>query len=698
MLGAQGWIGAAFLACVWAPSTTADRSAWTGEESPPRGKGWTVPASSRIELSRESPHGGSRCLRIDLRGDAWKGVGWNWFGWYPADAATDARGTSDLAFWIKSVGADAALEVRLVDNRKGASTLVNLREKGILTTLPKSWKEVRVPLASFGDGIDLARLWEFHIGTSTREDVTLWIDDIGFTGASETGNSVSKSTSIPVRVTVEPDRELHTISPHIYGASGVDPARAKAFGLSTVRWGGNRSSRYNWKAQADNAGADWYFLNGKAGRWDEFVSGNRRAGLESYVTVPLLPWVAKSTEGWSFSVAKYGPQQKVEPYVADRGNGLRPNGSPITSNDPRDASVASTPAFQAEGIQRLLKQAGSERPILYGLDNEPMLWYSTHRDVHPTSASYDEIFTRGRDYALAIKSADPRGLTAGPCTWGWTDLQFSAADAGTDNYASHADRKAHGDQPFLAWYLSAMSRASSQAGKRLLDFADVHFYPQGQVDGQRVYGGKSKSSAMRALRIRSTRGLWDPSYRDESWIKEPVMLIPRVRAWVDAHFPGTKLCIGEYNWGGDDDPSGAIAQAEVLGIFARERVDHAYLWAGLDGVQRFAFALYRNPDGSGQGFGDHYLACHSDHADLLSVFAARRADGAVTVVLVNKDVERTADVRIDLKMTTKTDALVFRLPNPPGPIRKEALKDPTVHAVQVPSLSAALVVLSGTSR
>ena len=162
---------------------------------------------------------------------------------------------------------------------------------------------------------------------------------------------------------------------------------------------------------------------------------------------------------------------------------------------------------------------------------------------------------------------------------------------------------------------------------RLLDLVDVHFYPQGQVDGQGVYGSRAKSPAMRALRLRSTQGLWDQSYQDESWIKDPVALIPRVRAWVEQHNPGTKLCIGEYNWGGDDDPSGAVAQAEILGILARERVDYAYFWAGLEGVQRYAFQLYRNPDGHNSGFGNRYLDSHSDDADHLSVFAAARDDG-----------------------------------------------------------------------
>ena len=497
-----------------------------------------------------------------------------------------------------------------------------------------------VPAGTGSESRPRGEVREIRVGTSTPADLTLLIGATGFAQAKS-----DAAMPFSVRVTLDARKPLHTINPLIYGASAVDPARAKVLGVSAVRWGGNRTSRYNWKTQADNAGSDWFFLNGKSGRWSDFVNKNNRAGLASYLTVPMLPWIAKGPEGWGFSVAKYGPQRKVEEFVADRGDGTRPDGSLITDNDPRDTSVPATPEFQGEGIRALPHDP--KKPTFYALDNEPMLWHATHRDVFPKGLSYEECLNRGVALASAIKGADPSGLVAGPCTWGWTDLMYSAADAGADNYATHADRNAHGDKPFLAWYLAGMKSASTRAGKRLLDYVDVHFYPQGQADGQGVYTGKSHSRALRSLRLRSTRGLWDPSYRDESWIGEPVALIPRVRAWVAQENAGTKLAIGEYSWGGDDDASGAIAQAEILGIFGRENVDAAFYWAGLEGVQRFAFQLYRNPDGSGHGFGNRALACESTTADRLGAFAALRDDGALTIVLVNKDLDRPAEVRLD---------------------------------------------------
>ena len=150
-----------------------------------------------------------------------------------------------------------------------------------------------------------------------------------------------------VQVTVDPTRSTHTISPYIFGASAVDPKRARELGVSTVRWGGNRSWCFNWKAQADNAGSDWFFLNGKAGRWSEFITGNRKAGLASYLTVPLLPWVAKGPEGWGFSVAKYGPQAK----------------SSLTSRTVATASAATASRSQATILAtRRFRRRPSSRP------------------------------------------------------------------------------------------------------------------------------------------------------------------------------------------------------------------------------------------------------------------------------------------------------------------------------------------------
>jgi hypothetical protein len=132
--------------------------------------------------------------------------------------------------------------------------------------------------------------------------------------------------------------------------------------------------------------------------------------------------------------------------------------------------------------------------------------------------------------------------------------------------------------------------------------------------------------------------LWDTSYKDESWINEPVMLIPRMHNWVQNNYPGTRLAITEYNFGGLEDINGALTQADVLGIFGREGVDLAALWAppDTDLPGAYAFRMYRNYDGHGSAFGGVSLPAESSDQEQLALFAARRTDQSLTVMVINK--------------------------------------------------------------
>jgi hypothetical protein len=112
-----------------------------------------------------------------------------------------------------------------------------------------------------------------------------------------------------------------------------------------------------------------------------------------------------------------------------------------------------------------------------------------------------------------------------------------------------------------------------------------------------------------------------------------------MRAWVADNYPGTKLAIGEYNWGGLEHINGALAQADVLGIFGREGVDLATLWQPpqLNQPGAFAFRIYRNYNNAGGQFGDTSVAATSSDQDRLSIYAAQRvSDDALTLVIINK--------------------------------------------------------------
>ena len=228
-------------------------------------------------------------------------------------------------------------------------------------------------------------------------------------------------------------------------------------------------------------------------------------------------------------------------------------------------------------------------------------------------------------------------MTLGPVLWGWCAYFYSARD----NCAEGLDYSSHNNTDFVPWYLQQMQAYQQQHGMRILDYLDLHYYPA--ANGVSLSG--AGSAATQALRLRSTRSLWDPMYIDESWISDlaqggiAVQMIPRMKAWVAANYPGTKLAITEYNWGALDHINGAVAQADVLGIFGREGLDLATLWGPPTASQpgAFAFRMYRNYDGAHHAFGETSVHATSADQDRLAIYAAKRsADNALTLMIINK--------------------------------------------------------------
>ena len=263
------------------------------------------------------------------------------------------------------------------------------------------------------------------------------------------------------------------------------------------------------------------------------------------------------------------------------------------------------------------------------------MWQWTHRDIHPQRLGYDELWTKTQAHAAAVKAADPTAATLGPSDWGWCAYFFAPIDDPNDACANGPDRQAHGDVPLAEWYLAQARAYQQQHGVRLLDYFDEHYYPQ----ANEVALNGAGDAARQALRLRTTRSLWDPSYQDESWIPDHVMLIPRMRDWVTRNYPDTKMAITEYTFGGLESINGALTQADVLGIFAREGVDLATLWDPPKADQPGAYALrmYRNYDGYGGSFGDTWARATSTDQGKVAVYAAtRRSDGALTTLVVNK--------------------------------------------------------------
>ena len=605
--------------------------------------------STTVNIGNSSPvQSGAKSIALTYTG--------SWGGFYlHNDTAIDTSAYAEFDFWIN--GGSSGNQHILVQLNGDQNTRYEV------VVPANQWKQVRIPMTQFGSPANVTDIYLQDETGATQP--TFYVDEVGFSGAA-----APTATPVPgggPSLTINASANQHSISPDIYGMNWADESLAAELKLPVNRWGGNSTTRYNWQNNNANRAGDWFFENipDSNGSANSFIDQNRRTGTNTIMTIPLIGWTPKSNAfTCGFSVSKYGAQQYTESSHPDCGNGVKPDGTNITGNNPADTSIQIGPAFVQDWIRQLVSlynTAANGGVKYYNLDNEPMLWMSTHRDVHPAGTSYDEMRDQTYAYASALKAIDPSAKTLGPVLWGWSAYFYSAKDTaqGGSWWANPIDRNAHGGTPFVEWYLQQMKAYEQAHGTRILDYLDLHFYPQ----ESNVALSDAVDSYTQALRLRSTRALWDPNYIDESWINENVRLIPLMHDWVNTDYPGTKLALTEYNWGALNHINGALTEADVLGIFGREGLDLATLWGAPASNEpgAFAFRMYRNYDGHGSTFGDTSIQSASSDQDKLSIYAATRSsDGAMTVMIINKTNATQSSALSLANFSAAASAQVFR--------------------------------------
>jgi hypothetical protein len=468
-----------------------------------------------------------------------------------------------------------------------------------------------------------------------------------------------------ITINIDAAVNRYPIDPRIYGVAWApSTATLTDLGATLNRWGGNAMSRYNWAFSTANRAKDYYFenipdnvssgdgSNGKSA--DDFIGMTKAAGAEPIITIPMMGLLPKDRSiRCGYLISKYGPQQDADfEWRPDCGNGRFPGGARMLHvNDPSDTSAVYPSTHQMDWIEHLLATWGSASNggvRYYSLDNEPALWSFDHWDVHPNGSTYDEVWSKMAEYGAGIRATDPDAVITGIEEWGWTGYFVSGLD---HENGDGADRAAHGGVNYAEWLLQQAAAYEETNDVRILDVAALHYYPQ---DGE---FSNDTSTAMQEKRNRSTRSLWDPNYLDESWIGDDlveggiVKLIPRLREWVANNYPGTLTGITEYNWGAESHINGATAQADILGIFGRERLDIGVRWTtpAAQSHAYKAFKMYRNYDGNQSRFGDLTVSTSVPDPDEVSAFASlRTSDRKMTVMIVAKTLTDSTPVTVNL--------------------------------------------------
>jgi hypothetical protein len=477
-------------------------------------------------------------------------------------------------------------------------------------------------------------------GTGTGGSGTGGTNPATGTGGNQTLVEPGNPGASDVTFTISTATDVHPISPLIYGWNGSDTIADD--GQTVVRAGGNRWTAYNWETNASNAGADYMFEN------DAYLTSStapgaavqltldpaRTAGATALITIPIVDYVA-GDESPAGDVRNSGTN-----YLQTRFKQNLPTKGSAFSTAP---SATDGFVYQDEFVNWVKTSYGTGGfDVIFSLDNEPDLWAQTHAEVHPAAVTYAELSMRNASYAAAVKSVWPTAEVAGFVSYGWT---------GYETLQNAPDSSAHGE--FLTYYLDQMKAADATAGKRLVDYLDLHWYPETYVNdnynGQttnRIVDNTDATALAAAARIACTRSLWDPTYNEGNWIaqqvKGPIMLIPSLKAKIAAHYPGTKLSFSEYTFGGGHDISGGVAEADALGIFGREGVDMATSWnwpdaAGDTQYEIAALRAFRNYDGKGAHFGDTSVHAVTTDDAKSSVYASLDSAGnRMTIIAINK--------------------------------------------------------------
>jgi mannan endo-1,4-beta-mannosidase len=465
---------------------------------------------------------------------------------------------------------------------------------------------------------------------------------------------------------VDIDGPRRPISPWIYGTNADLPAQE---GITARRFGGNRSTAFNWETGASNAGVDW--KNSSDNWWASTLgvgAGQRGRGAVlsffhekslqlkapyTLITLPMAGYVAADMNG-EVSRAEAAPSARWRAALPARDSSLTRLYKP---------SELANAVYAEDEVSWLVERYGpasSPRGVrAYELDNEPALWSMSHPLVHPKKVNCAEVLERGLETARVVKRIDPSAEVLGPESFGYAEMLDNAgAEDWPDCRDSNADQEAEPYRWYLDWYLDNFRKASQAAGTRLLNALSIHWYPETRGGADvRITAQDASDVRINRARVQAPRQLWDEGYFENSWLASvnpsPFPLIPALKKSIDAWYPGTGMAFTEYNFGGDDHVSGGIAEADALGIFGKYGVYLATYWpvGGRGSYVSAALRIFRNADGRGLCFGDQSLETENPLPKNASLYASieSQAPGRLHLVIINKDEAKALASPLDLR-------------------------------------------------
>jgi mannan endo-1,4-beta-mannosidase len=455
--------------------------------------------------------------------------------------------------------------------------------------------------------------------------------------------------ALPVTVTVDARAPRTPINPLIYGTNHDHPGWT---GATLRRWGGNATDTYNWETGFNNSGSDWQQASGTwlsryvpaaqarepAAAIVHFHEESLRRGVPSIVGLPLAGYVAADANG-PVAPGDAAPSPRWKKIVPAKG-------APFSLSPDLEDDVVYVDELVNFLVQKFGSAASPRGIRYYAIGNEPGLWHHTHPLVQREKTLVRDYLARAIALARAVKRVDPDARIIGPASFGLFEIYgFCEAPDWPEV------KKQGGYHWFADYFLDEFAKASRADGRRLLDVFSVHKYVEGEIP---THGGVHGI-------IQNPRTLWDPEYREPSYLGEVVRgslaTLPRLHASIARYYPGTALGITEYDATDADGYAGGLATVDLLGIFGRQGLELATSWpfTGFDQERpgRYAVAahrLYRDYDGQGGVFGSLLLEVENSDAHGASIYAAAEpGTDRLHLILLNKHLHATNEYRVRLK-------------------------------------------------
>lgn len=509
-------------------------------------------------------------------------------------------------------------------------------------------------------------------------------------------------------IVVDAHTQLTPISPDIYGVAFATDTADDSYKVATLdRWGGDSEESYNWQKDIGNAGADWNCANyaGSGNGTDTFVQTNMQHGLNTLMTIPITGWLANvATTSDMTNSSQLGQPLSFCNYPKLSDGTLLSSAMCCSAIGTQESVLVDKgsnnldTSFMGNWVSHFVStfgRAASGGVKYYQLDNEPDNWQGLRQDIYPAFYSpgtncmdysvkiasgneagvspNDDLMNRSVAYASAIKQADPTATVLFLSVMNPDDMiNLMQTECGVGTWGASQTVPYTIDKSYAMAMMAKGKQYEEANHQRIFDCLDTHY----------------------------------PGTAQEMWTNT----FSRFRGWINGTYPGTGICVSEYNVAKDTTDTTATAQeADYLGTFGLMGVRVAGYWTTLapkdtngNYVRSYAynaFAMFRNYDGAAAAFGNVSVGAASSYPGVHAYAATDSATSATKlwIMLVNTGTTAQNDMTLTIEnFSAAGSAQVYQSVNGAAPVAAAAatVTGGKLSGVSIAANTVALIVVS----